>query len=85
MAAGYTLRVGAARCTLTVGAAGCTLKIGAAGCTLTVGAAGRGLVGAGGMLGLCPHGSRYVPVDRASPLRFALRPHGLGFTLSIIK
>ncbi len=40
-----------------------------------VGAAGRGLVRAGGVLGLRPRGSRYVLAARALPLRFALRAH----------
>jgi hypothetical protein len=43
--------------------------------TLTVRAAGRGLVGAGGVLGLCPCGSRYALAAWALPSRFALRAH----------
>ncbi len=48
-------------------------------------AAGRGLVGAGGVLELCPCGSRYALTARALPLRFALLAHGLGFALTTIK
>ncbi len=82
MAAGCTPTVGAARCTLTVGAAGCTPTVGAAGCTLTVGAAGRGLVGAGGMLGLRPRGLHYALAAWALPSWFALCAQGLGFALT---
>jgi hypothetical protein len=57
---GCTLTIGAAGCTLTIGAAKCTPTLGAAGCTLTVRAAGRGLVGAGVVLGLCPHSSGFA-------------------------
>ena len=64
-AAGCTLTIRAAECALTIRAAGCTL--GAARCTLMVGAAGRGLVGAGGVCGLCPRGSRYALTVWASP------------------
>jgi hypothetical protein len=38
-----------------------------------VGAAGCSLVGAGGVLGLRPRGSRYALAARALPLRLALR------------
>ncbi len=50
----------------------------AAGCTLTVGAAGSGLVGAEGVLRLCPRGSHYALAAWASPSRLALHPRGLG-------
>jgi hypothetical protein len=84
-AAGCTLTDGAAGCTLTVGAAGCTQTIGATGCTRTVGAAGRGLVGAGGVLGLRPCGSRYALAAQASPTWFVLCANGSGFALTTIK
>ena len=48
-------------------------------------AAGRGLVGAGGVLGLRPRGSRYALTVCATRSRFALRAQGLGFALTTIK
>jgi hypothetical protein len=50
-----------------------------------VGAAGRGLVGAGGVLGLHPRGTCYLLAAWALPLRFALHAHSLGFALTTIK
>jgi hypothetical protein len=44
--------------------------------------AGHGLVGAGGALGLRPHGSRYALTAWALPLRHALRAGGLGFAMA---
>jgi hypothetical protein len=90
-----TLNIGAAGCTLTIGAAarnpnyrGCRTQPYLSGqphATLTVGAAGHGLVGAGGVLGLCPRGLCYVLTARASPSWLALRAHGLDFALTTIK
>jgi hypothetical protein len=54
----------------------------AASCTLTVGAAGHGLVGAGGVLRLRPHGLHYALAARASPSRLALRPCGSLYTIA---
>ena len=47
-----------------------------------VGAAGCGLVGAGGVLGLRPRGSRCALAARASPSQLALRAHGLRYALA---
>ncbi len=57
---GCTLTIRAAYCTLTIGATMCTPMVGVDGCTIMVGAAKHGLVGAGGVLGLCPHGLCYA-------------------------
>jgi hypothetical protein len=67
-----------------IGCCGGGGSVGAAavGCTLTVGAAGRDLVGAGGVLRLCPRGSHYALATWASPSRLALRPRGSGFALA---
>ncbi len=54
-------------------AAAAVVGAAAAACTLTVGAAGRGLVGAGRVLRLCPHGLRS---------RLMLSAHGSGFALA---
>ncbi len=51
--------------------------------TLMVRAAGRGLVGAGGVLGLRPCGSRYALPVRALPSRFVLHAHSSGFALAV--
>ncbi len=59
----------------SVGAAG-------AGCTLTVRAVECGLVGAGGVLRLCPCGSRYTLTAWALPSRLALRARGSGLAIT---
>ncbi len=48
-------------------------------------AAGRGLVRAGGVLGLCPHSLRYALAAQASPSWLALHAHSSGFALTTIK
>ncbi len=64
-----------------IGCCGGSGSVGAAavGCILMVGAAKRSLVGAGGVLRLCPCGSRYALAAWALPLRLALRPRGLRY------
>ncbi len=51
--------------------------------TLMVRAAGHGLVGARGVLGLRPRGSRYALAACATRSRLALRAHDLGFALAV--
>jgi hypothetical protein len=46
-------------------------------------AAGRGLVGARGVLGLRPRGSRFALAARTTRPRLALRTHDLGFALAV--
>ena len=56
-------------------------RVGAARWTLKVGAAGCGLVGAGGVIRLCPHCLCFALVAHALPLRLGLCPCGSGFAL----
>jgi hypothetical protein len=67
-----------------IGCCGGSGSVGAAvaGCTLRVGAAGRGLVGAGGVLRLCPCGLHYALAAQALPLRLVLHPHGSRYALA---
>jgi hypothetical protein len=64
-------------CSIGCCGGGGSVGVAAAGCTLTGGAAGCSLVGAGGVLRLCPRGLHY-----ALPLRLALRPRGSRYALA---
>ncbi len=46
-------------------------------------AAGRGLVGARGVLRLCPRGSRYVLTALATHSRLGIRPRRLRYSLAV--
>ncbi len=61
---------------------GGSVGVAAAGCTLTVGAAGCGLVGARGVLRLCPRGLHYALATQTSPSRLTLCPCGSRYALA---